>query len=315
MHIFADSNHLGFGFNNEKNSVSIPFTSYNNLIIVKAEIDGQNKLNLILDTGIRSLVVFDKSYIPKVSDHTFEIKFTGAGSESPIDALVSINHNLRLCDEVVANQINTVILKRSNKQLHNLKGLKIHGAFGYQLFSRFQVKINYKQHLLTLSEPDKKNKMDGFEAIPIKIHDTKPFIETSFLTKKNERKQLNLMLDLGANHKILFYENPYISDLILHENDDGRIAEGLSNTIYGIKATTNSIQLGTLIFTKIEILIPTGNSYQHESLNIEKHGALGGAFFNKSTIVLDYINGFLFVESKQNKPRSSETSPITLREL
>ena len=74
----SDLNHFGFGFDNHKESVTIPFKSYNNLIIIESVIDDKNKLNLILDTGIRSLVLFDKSYIPKVSEYTFDIKFTAA---------------------------------------------------------------------------------------------------------------------------------------------------------------------------------------------------------------------------------------------
>ena len=120
----ADRNHLGFGFDNQKESVTIPFQSYNNLIIIEALIDDKNKLNLILDTGIRSLALFDKSYIPKVSDRTFDIKFTGTGVQKPVSAEVSINHKLRLCDDIVANQITAVILKRSNDPLHKLKASK-----------------------------------------------------------------------------------------------------------------------------------------------------------------------------------------------
>ena len=104
--------------------------------------------------------------------------------EKPISAEVSIQHKLRLCDDVVANHINAVILKRSNNYLHELKGIKIHGAFGYQLFSRFQVKIDYKNKLLTISEPYKMEKIRGFEAIPVIVRDTKPFVESTYFYKK-----------------------------------------------------------------------------------------------------------------------------------
>jgi hypothetical protein len=90
----SDRTHLGFGFDNQKESVIVPFKSYNNLIIIETVIDDKNKLNLILDTGIRSLVLFDKSYIPKVSEKTFDIKFTGTGTQKPISAEVSIKHNM-----------------------------------------------------------------------------------------------------------------------------------------------------------------------------------------------------------------------------
>lgn len=302
INIFADLKHLGFGFDNEKKSVTIPFISYNNLIIIESVIDEKIKLNLILDTGIRSLVLFNKSYIPKVSNNTFNLMFTGAGNPTPIEAEVSINHTLRLSEDVVANQINAVILNRSNKYLHELKGTKIHGAFGYQLFTRFQVKIDYKNQLITLIEPHKASVFHGFESIPISIHDTKPFVEANFLAKKGKWKKLNLIIDLGANHKILLHDHINNKGSNINSLKQQRIAEGLSGSIYGRKEISKSIRLGSITFNDTEILIPTNTSYSNESINnIEKHGSIGGKFFNKSTIILDYINGYLFIENSKNE--------------
>lgn len=297
----AHRNHLGFGFDSPKKSVTIPFISYNNLIIIEAIIDDENKLNLILDTGIRSLVLFNKSYLPKMSAQTFDVKFTGAGMQKPISARASINHNLRLCDDVVANQINAVVLKKSNYYLHKLNGIKIHGAFGYQLFTRFQVKIDYKNQLLTLTEPVKMDKLIGFESIPISIHDTKPFVETHILSNEKEWKKLNLILDIGANHKVLLLDKSSLSNSQKWKNNNERIAEGLSGSIYGIKIVANEIQLGSVAYKNTEVLIPTKNTYHHEHMEVEKHGSIGGKFFEKSIIVIDYINGFLFVEKNEEK--------------
>ncbi|MCG8309592.1 MAG: retropepsin-like domain-containing protein [Cytophagales bacterium] len=298
IHLHADFNHLGFGFDNNKKSVTIPFKSVKNLIILESVIDGKNKLNLILDTGVRSLIIFDKSYIPKVSDNTFEIKFNSAGLGKPIEATVSTNHNLRLCDDVTANSINTVILERSNRYLHKLKGVKIHGAFGYQLFARFQVIIDYDNHLITLREPYKRNKINGFEAIPISIYDTKPFVEVKFLSQNNDWHKMNLILDLGANHHLLVFDPTKVKrSYDPFRSMDHRIAEGLSGPIYGKKGLCESIKLGTLNYSNVEILVPTKRTYHRESIDeIEKHGSIGSRFFRDSVIVIDYINGYLFVE-------------------
>lgn len=307
----SDLNHLGFGFDSPKKTVTIPFKSYNNLIIIETVIDDKNKLNLILDTGIRSLVLFNKSYVPKISPRTFEVRFTGAGTPKPISARVSINHNLRLCEDVVANQINAVILKKSNYQLHKIKGIKIHGAFGYQLFARFQVKIDYKNQLLTLTEPVKTNQIKGFESIPISIHDTKPLIEVQLLSKEKEWKKLNLILDIGANHKILLLDKSSISNSAKWAHNNQRIAEGLSGSIYGIRTNINMIRLGSVSYKQTEILIPTENTYHHEHIGIEKHGTIGGKLFDKSTIIIDYINGFLFIKKQNDSaPVSNQITKI-----
>ena len=295
-----DLKHLGFGFDNEKKTVTIPFTSYNNLIIIESQIDEQKKLNLILDTGVRSLVLFDKSYLPEMSKNTFNVQFTGAGTYKPIEAEVSVNHNLRLCEDVVANQINAVILNQSNKELHKIKGIKIHGAFGYQLFTRFIVMIDYRNQLITLTEPGKAAIFHGYKSIPLTIHDTKPFIKTEFLGQKNKWQVKNLILDLGANHQLLLHHPGTIKTMFYDKRQNSRIAEGLSGSIYGKKGFAKEIKLGSISYKNPEILIPAKSTYHQELMEeIEKHGSIGGRFFKDTVIILDYINGYLFIEKNE----------------
>ncbi len=80
-----------------------------------------------------------------------------------------------------------------------------------------------------------------------------------------------------------------------------RIAEELSGSIYGVKSIGNDIKLGSMSYKNIEILVPTKNTYHHETTEVEKHGSIGGNFFNKSTIVLDYSNGLFFIENNNDK--------------
>jgi hypothetical protein len=295
----ADRNHLGFGFENQKESVTIPFKNINNLIVLEAELDGKNKLNLILDTGIRSIELFNKSYVPQISDHTFEIKFTGTGVRAAIPANVSIGHNLRLSEDVIANQINVVLLKRSNNNLHKIKGYKIHGVFGYQLFSRFQVKIDFEHELITLREPRKTEQINGFQAVPLTIHDTKPFVALDALNDQGKWHQLQMILDLGANHKILLHNLKETEPLISANLEKRYIAEGLSGSIYGHKSAFSNIRLGGQLYSSTDILIPTISTYHQESMEIKKHGSIGSKFFADQTIILDYVNALLFIEIPQ----------------
>ncbi len=308
----ADKRHLGFGFDSEKETVTIPFKSIKNLIIIESVIDGKNKLNLILDTGIRSLVLFDKSYIPKISDKTFDIKFSGTGLDGPISAEVSVDHDLRICDDIIAYQINAVILKKSNNYLKELSGIKIHGVFGYQLFSRFRVRIDYKNKLLTLSEPNKMNRIGGFEAVPLTIHDTKPFIKAEIFTENNKLQRLNLILDLGANHRLLILQKDGFTNSSKKASNYQRIAEGLSGSIFGVKTYAKKIKLGSIEYTNTEVLIPSKKTYINESPGIEKHGSLGARIFNDSIIIVDYINGYLFIEYQNKKSKTSDSDLVAM---
>jgi hypothetical protein len=292
----ADRNHLGFGFENQKESVTIPFKNINNLIVLEAVLDDKTKLNLILDTGIRSIVLFNESYVPEISDYTFQIKFTGTGLRTAIPAKVSTGHNLRLSEDVIANQINVVLLKRSNNNLHQIKGHKIHGAFGYQLFSRFQVKIDFEHEIIILSEPYKSEQIKGYMAVPLIMHDTKPFVAVEALNAKSEWHPLQMILDLGANHKILLHRQKETESLIAPNLEKNRIAEGLNGSIYGYKSAIAQIKLGSQLYATTDILIPTITTYHQESMEIKKHGSIGSKFFANQTIIIDYVNERLFIK-------------------
>ena len=114
--------------------------------------------------------------------------------------------------------------------------------------------------------------------------------------------KLDLTLDLGANHKILLLNNPNFS---LTKTSNTRIAEGISGSIYGSKTFSKTIRIGSVAYTNTEILIPTKTTYHQESRDLEKHGAIGGRLFEKSTIILDYINGYLFIENQEERIRPS----------
>jgi len=307
VNCFADRNHLGFGFENEIESVTIPFKEVNNLILIQATLDDKQKLNLILDTGIRSLVLFNSSYIPKISDQTFQIKFTGTGVHTPIPAKVSIGHTLRLSEDVVANQINAVILKRSNAHLHQIEGIKIHGVFGYQLLTRFRVKIDFQNDLITLSEPSRERlEVSGYHFIPLTIHDTKPFVELDVLTKNQKWNKLNLILDLGANHKILIHNQTETSSIFSTNLKKHRIAEGLNGSIFGYKSNIEKVRIGTIEYPSSEILVPTKNTYHQEALSIKKHGSIGSKFFMDQTIIIDYANARLYIEKSDPEDKNTK---------
>lgn len=317
INCFADRNHLGFGFENQKESVTIPFKKVNNLIVIQATLDGKQALNLILDTGIRSLVLFNNSYIPKISEHTFQIKFTGTGIHTPIPAKVSVGHDLRLSEDVVANQINAVILKRSNSHLHKIEGIKIHGVFGYQLLTRFRVKIDFQNELITLSEPAQERlEIPGYYFIPLTIHDTKPFLELYAFNTNEKWQKFNLILDLGANHNILIHKQIETSSIFPSNLEKQRIAEGLNGSIIGYKTNLEKVRIGTVEFRSTEILIPTKNTYHQEDLKVKKHGSIGSKLFTDQTIVIDYANARLYLEKSESekqkiKPNLVKNETIT----
>lgn len=107
------------------------------------------------------------------------------------------------------------------------------------------------------------------------------------------------------NHKILLHNQVKTKSLYLVQNH--RIAEGIGGPKYGRKGVIKSILLGNIAFEKIEVLVPSKNSYYHKSkYNQQKHGSIGGQLFHNSTIIIDYVNGYLFIQTNKAKCESSE---------
>ena len=100
----------------------------------------------------------------------------------------------------------------------------------------------------------------------------------------------------------------------LKKTRNTRIAEGISGSIYGSKTFAKTIRIGSVAYTDTEILIPTKTTYRQESMDLEKHGAIGGRLFEKSTIILDYIHGYLYIENQGERTRPSSDF-LTNRQL
>lgn len=147
------------------------------------------------------------------------------------------------------------------------KARKYTGSFGYQLFARFQMKIDYNNQIIAAKEPNKTDKNIGFESIPIFIHDAKPFIKTGPLTKKSKFYQLNLILDLGSNLQPLLFDQYSIQGTFTHWKSEYRVAEGLSSSIYSIKRNEKSLTFGSIQYEDIAIMLPVKSIYHREKID------------------------------------------------
>lgn len=112
----------------------------------------------------------------------------------------------------------------------------------------------------------------------------------------SEWHSLQMILDLGANHKILLHHQKDTESLIAPNLEKHRISEGLNGSIYGYKSAIAQIKLSSQLCATTDILIPTVNTYHQESMEIKKHGSLGSKFFANQTILIDYVNATLFIK-------------------
>src|SRR5690606_8664347 len=134
---------LGFSLADGKKKVQIPLEIYNNLVVVPVVLNGALPLKFILDTGVRTAILTQKTFTD-ILNLPYSRKYTisGPGGEQIIDAYITNNVSLEL-PGVLGRGHALLVLGEDYLELRNYLGTDVHGILGYELFSRFIVQIDY----------------------------------------------------------------------------------------------------------------------------------------------------------------------------
>ena len=168
---------LGFSLPPGKTKVQFPIEIYNNLVVLPMILNNQLPLKFILDTGVRTSILTEKAYSDILNlQYSRKYSIAGPGGEKLVDAYVTNNVSLDM-PGVHGRGHAMLVLDKDYLELRNYLGTEVHGILGYELFSRFIVEVNYEKKVLTLMLPQRFKEKKKFQWLPIKIQDTKPYLE------------------------------------------------------------------------------------------------------------------------------------------
>lgn len=302
---FAQKKHkepqFGFHFKGRNQShASVNFDIYANLIVLKLKIDNhRDTLNFILDTGVSSLIITDSSVAEKFKFvYTRKVKIKGAGKEDAINAQVSVGHSIQLGFIKAENQ-NLVVLDEDILKLSEYMGVPIHGLFGYDLFQRFVVNIDFGNKKITFIEPSKykERRYDGTK-FPLMVTATKPYIEASSFSQSNQEFQaLRLVIDTGAGHALMLNtqdQNPHIilPDKVIRSN----LGKGINGDIDGHIGRIDRFKIGNYEFNNILVSFPDSISFSQKFDKTEvknRQGSIGGELLRRFNITFNYSGGYM----------------------
>ena len=237
----------------------IPFTKAGNLILVKATADGVVG-NFILDTGAPGLVL-NLSYfreLPAIASFSQEQGgITGSIAAADPTLINSFSFGPIKYSNVEADRINL-------GHLENSKGVRILGLLGLNLFSRFEMIINYEESILYFHLIGKKevksynsSQLDNtaeYDVLPILIRENK-----LLTTATMEGKKLTFLIDTGAETNVIdsrlpdkIFDNVSVTGRILLSGTGSKKTEALSGNLKNLKL--GKIDIGTLpvIVTNLE---------------------------------------------------------------
>lgn len=293
----AFSQALGFSLADDKRKVQIPIEIYNNLVVVPVVLNGALPLKFILDTGVRTAILTQKTFTDILNlSYSRKYSISGPGGAQVIDAYITNNVSLEL-PGVQGRGHALLVLGQDYLELRNYLGTDVHGILGYELFSRFIIQIDYDKKVLTLTVPQKFRKKRKFQSIPIKIEDTKPYVTTSIVLADGTQFTAKLLVDSGASHGLMLEPTSDPRIQVPDSTVSSIIGRGLGGEITGKVGRIRSLKVGTYDVKDVIASFPDPNSY-FDSLKLsatERNGAIGGEVLSRFTVIFNFPKEEMYV--------------------
>ncbi len=283
---------LGFSIVSGKSRVDIPIEVVNNLIVVPVILNETLPLKFIVDTGVRTAILTQKTFSDILQlEYSRKYSISGAGGEKIIDAYVTNNVSLRL-PGVEGRGHALLVLEEDYLELRNYLGTDVHGILGYELFSRFIVKIDYQKKIMTLITSEKFAPGKKFSAIPIRIQDTKPYLLAPISIDEDHSLNAKLLVDTGASHGLMLEPESDSRIFLPQKTVSGTIGRGLGGPISGRIGRIESIELGGRLLRKVLVNFPDSSSYFPDSLytiaRVDRNGTLGGEILSRFIVIINF---------------------------
>ncbi len=300
---------LGFNLVGDAKRVDIPFESYNNLIVIPVVINNSIPLKFVLDTGVRNAILTEKVFADILNlSYKRKISIAGAGGENIIEAYVTNNISLDL-PGVEGQGHAMLVLEQDYLQLTSSLGAYVHGIIGYEVFSRFVVRIDYSRQVVSLIEPDSFKPKKKYTRVPIVVEDTKPYIHADVQFENLERIKAKLLVDTGASHSLLLEKDSDDKINIPQLNMKTYLGRGLAGNIKGKVGRVRSLKISNRYQLKNVITsFPDKDSYA-DSLafgDIDRNGTIGGGILSRFTTYIDFSRECIYI-----KKNSTYKKPFT----
>ncbi len=229
----------------------IPFTKAGNLILVKANADGIEG-NFILDTGAPGLVLnltYFRDFPSMAVSPQEQGGITGAVVAADPTLISSLSFGPIKYSKIEADRINL-------GHLENSKSVRILGLLGLNLFSRFEMIIDYEKSVLSFHLIAKKEAKSyssnqladtaTYNVLPILLQENKLLTTATMGGKK-----LTFLIDTGAEANILdsrlpdkIFENVAVTGRVIIAGTGAKKTEALTGDLKNLKL--GNLDIGTL---------------------------------------------------------------------
>ncbi|MEM6525642.1 MAG: retropepsin-like aspartic protease [Bacteroidota bacterium] len=281
----------GFNFIDNKTECIISFELVDNLIVVPVEINKNIRVNLVLDTGGRSVILFGNNFKKRLQVLDREIPLQGYGRNRNKTAFLSLENEVKLGDALGQG---ISILVANGRYFFPYDGnIKIHGIIGYQVFSRFVVSIDYQNREIVLTEPRFYLPPADYTMLNLTLKDTKPYIKLAYSAFDNNGLRGYFHIDTGSSRGALLFLK-HEGGLEKKRFHSAQVGKGINGIITGYKPVSESISI-VEFQTDTEYYVIKRKFSRKEIQDAQ--GSIGSGLLKRFTVVLDYVNERFYFKS------------------
>lgn len=308
----------GFYMKEEQHKVQLPFYASNSLIIIPVSINGNYPINFLVDTGVRSNILFSKNLGDAMElDYSRQLDLIGADGSASLSAFVSPTNTFDL-GPIEGTYQNLLVLEEDFLELETVIGVPVYGIIGYEFFKYNPVKIDYDKELITFYENDAvKWRPIFYKKLEMIVENSKPYIEAKVRQQDGSILNPKLLIDTGANHGLLLNKETS-DDIILPELFiESELGQSLGGVLEGFIGRVKSLNIQGFRLQDVLTSYPNETPFSYVIKESGRQGSLGSEVLGRMKLIIDYPRNRLLIRrgEKYYAPFEYDMSGISVKKV
>ena len=276
---------------------------------MQAQVNDAPPLWFIFDTGANATII-DAQLVRKLKLQA-KGRAQGTASGGAIKAELIPGVSLSVPGVKVFNQ---TLASLPVNGISPLFGKSIGGIIGYDFIRQFVVEVDYDAQVINLYDPASYQYSGSGDILPITFLNRKPFVNVKIKQEGRAAVEGTFMIDTGAN-VAMTVNSPFVRmHQLLKSLTSLKRAHlgGLGGAAKSITARAENIQLGRFVIS--QPLVSLSQAAQGSDASANYAGVLGGEFFRRFTVILDYARQRIIFEPNGHlaEPVEEDMSGIEL---
>lgn len=294
-----------FAINNGKKRTAFNFELINNLVVVPVTLNGNTTLRFILDTGVRSTLLTNRSGQLIRPEDAQSVQVAGAGQNRNIKAYLVKDVTVSL-PGITGSNMNIVVLEEDYLELSTHLGTEVHGILGYDFFSSFAVRIDYTNKRIIVFDKDHFRPRKRDTPLAIRIEQGRPYAQATLKQYHNEPMAVSLLIDSGASHSLMLERDSDERIELPEKTIETIVGWGLGGELSGHLGRIESFEMAGFQFDNM--LSSFTENYSDPRLfdRIGRRGSIGGELLSRYTTTYDYKNNKLYLRKNYHFKRHFE---------